>query len=174
MQLRDEQELRIQEGCLVLPDGRLPVVGDLADPVILGVHRAAAARDGQTVADAPAYIPRDVDGELRERLAAGGFVLLVGDSTAGKSRTAFEAVSGTLAGHVLICPSGRDAIAAAVGRAALERRCVLWLDDLERYLGAGGLTASQVGRLLTGQGHHQVISRTPQPGPARRDEATRW
>ena len=37
---------------------------------------------------------------------------------------------------------------------------MLWLDDLERYLGAGGLTAAQVGRLLTGQGHHRVIVAT--------------
>ena len=164
VQRRDEQEMRIQDGCLVLPHGRLPAVGDITDPVTLGVHRAdalpTAASDARAATDAPAYVPRDVDSELRERLAAGGFVLLVGDSTAGKTRTAFEAIGGTLAGHVLICPSDRDVIAAAVGRAALERRCVLWLDDLERYLGAGGLTASQVGRLLTGQGHHRVIVAT--------------
>ena len=119
VQRRDEQELHIQEGCLVLADGRLPAVRDITDPVTLGVHRAAAladtAPDGQAMAGAPAYVPRDIDGELRERLAAGGFVLLVGDSTAGKSRAAFEAVRGTLADHVLICPSGRDAIAVAVG-----------------------------------------------------------
>ena len=164
MQRRDEQEFRIQDGCLVLADGRLPAVGDITDPVTLGVHRAAALPLQRLTArpwpSAPAYVPRDVDGELRERLAAGGFVLLVGDSTAGKSRAAFEAVSGTLAGHVLICPSGRDAIAVAVDRAAQERRCVLWLDDLERYLGAGGLTAAQLGRLLTGEGHHRVIVAT--------------
>lgn len=95
VQRRDEQEMRIQDGCLVLPDGRLPVVGDITDPVTLGVHRAAAlppaAPDGRAAIAAPAYIPRDVDSELRERLAAGGFVLLLGDSTAGKTRAAFEA-----------------------------------------------------------------------------------
>lgn len=164
VQRRDEQEMRIQDGCLVLPHGRLPAVGDITDPVTLGVHRAdvvtPAASDTRAAADAPAYVPRDIDSELRERLASGGFVLLVGDSTADKTRTAFEAIDATLAGHVLICPSDRNAIAAAVGRAALERRCVLWLDDLERYLGAGGLTASQVGRLLAGQGHHRVIVAT--------------
>jgi hypothetical protein len=161
VQRRDEQEFRIQDGCLVLADGRLPAVSDITNPVTLGVHQAAALAGaapggGAARPGAPAYIPRDVDGELRERLAAGGFVLLVGDSTAGKSRAAFEAVSGTLTGHVLICPSGPDAIAVAVDRAAQARRCVLWLDDLERYLGAGGLTAAQLGRLLTGEGHHRV------------------
>ena len=48
----------------------------------------------------------------------------------------------------------------AVDRAAQERSCVLWLDDLEGYLGAGGLTATQLGRLLSGEGHHRVIVAT--------------
>ena len=161
---RDEQEFSVQAGCLVLADGRLPAVRDISDPVRLGVHKAAALIDSApssgTELGAPAYVPRDADAELRERLAAGGFVLLIGDSTAGKTRTAFEAVSGTLPNHVLICPSERDGIAVAVDRAAQERRCVLWLDDLERYLGAGGLTAAQLGRLLTGVGHHRVIVAT--------------
>jgi tetratricopeptide (TPR) repeat protein len=165
VQRRDEHAFRVQEGCLVLADGQLPVVRDITDPVILGVHQATAPADvgpsGRTATPStPTYVPRDVDDKLRELLAAGGFVLLVGDSTAGKSRAAFEAVSGTLTSHVLICPSNRDAIAVVVERAAQERRCVLWLDDLERYLGAGGLTAAQVGRLVSGQGHHRVIVAT--------------
>src|ERR1700683_2062819 len=96
VQRRDEQALHFEGGCLVLPNKRLPAVRDIRDPVTLGVHRAAApvatAPDGPAMTDAPAYIPRDIDGELRERLVAGGFVLLAGDSTAGKSRAAVEAV----------------------------------------------------------------------------------
>jgi tetratricopeptide (TPR) repeat protein len=161
---RDELADRLRGKCLVMADGRLPAVSDITDPVRLGVHpaadRTAVTHDGPAVAGAPVYVPRDVDSELRETLAAGGFVLLVGDSTAGKSRTAFEAVSATLPGHMLICPSDRDVIAAAVDRAARERRCVLWLDGLEHYLGAGGLTAAQLGRLLSGEGHHRVVMAT--------------
>ena len=108
----------------------------------------------------PAYVPRDVDSRLRERLAAGGFVLLVGDSTAGKTRAAFEAMAATLPKHVLVCPSGREAVSVAVTQAAQTRRCVLWLDDLERFLGSGGLTAAQLGRLIIGAGHHRVILAT--------------
>src|SRR5262249_16226062 len=130
----DQQEFRIHDGCLVLANGRLPAVGDISNPVMLGVHGAAVpvAVDaaGPTMPAAPAYVPRDVDGELRERLAAGGFVLLEGDSTAGKSRAAFEAIRAMLSSHVLISPARLDAIAAAVDRAAAERRCVLWLDEL--------------------------------------------
>jgi hypothetical protein len=161
MQHRDELEFRLPDRCLVLADGRLPAVREITNPVVLGVHPAAAAvSDGAGgAAGAPAYVPRDVDEQVRELLAAGGFVLLVGDSTAGKSRAAFEAVS-TLPGHVLICPANREALGVAVDRAAAERRCVLWLDDLERFLGAGGLTPEQLGRLLAGAGHHRVVVAT--------------
>ena len=87
-------------------------------------------------------------------------MLLAGDSTAGKTRAAFEAMTATVADHVLICPASREAIAAAVGRAAQARQCVLWLDDLESYLGIGGLTAAQVGRLASRDRHHRVIIAT--------------
>lgn len=160
-QRRDELEFRLQDGCLVLADGRLPAVRDITNPVVLGVHPAAAAvPDGAGGgAGAPAYVPRDVDGQVRELLAAGGFVLLVGDSAAGKSRAAYEAVS-TLPGHVLICPASWEGLTVAVDRAAAERRCVLWLDDLQRFLGAGGLAPEQLGRLLAGVGHHRVVVAT--------------
>jgi hypothetical protein len=159
---RDDQGFRLQDGCLVLADGRLPSVREITNPVLLGVHQAAAVPATvvpESAAGVPAYVPRDIDGQVREWLAAGGFVLLVGDSTAGKSRAAFEAVS-TLPGHVLICPVNREALGVAVDRAAAERRCVLWLDDLERYLGADGLTPEHLGRLLTGSGHHRVVVAT--------------
>jgi tetratricopeptide (TPR) repeat protein len=164
-QRRDEQDFSVEDGCLVLADGRLPLVSEISDPVQLGVHRAqapvVAAPPGQALpAGAPAYVPRDIDSELRELMATGGFVLLIGDSTAGKSRAAFEAARATLTSHVLIRPAGREAITAAVGRAARERRCVLWLDDLETYLGADGLTTAHTGRLTTGTGHHRVILAT--------------
>jgi hypothetical protein len=47
-----------------------------------------------------------------------------------------------------------------VTQAAQLRRCVLWLDDLERFLGSDGLTAAQLGRLTIGPGHHRVILAT--------------
>jgi hypothetical protein len=158
-QRRTERDFGIQGGCLVRADGPLPAVRQVTDPVVLGVHPAAAAPDGAGRAGVPAYVPRDADGQVRESLAAGGLVLLVGDSAAGKSRLAFEAV-GTLPRHVLICPASRDAPGVAVDQAAAERRRVLWLDDLERFPGAGGLTPEQLGRLLAGSGHHRVVVAT--------------
>ncbi|MGH4008942.1 MAG: tetratricopeptide repeat protein, partial [Pseudonocardiaceae bacterium] len=168
VQRRDEQSWRIEDGCLVLGSGRLPRVREITDPIALGVHPSAPAETvgqgvGQSVPGSrvPPYVPRDVDERLRERLARGGFVILVGHSTAGKSRTAYEAITATLAEHVVIAPDGREALAAAVGKAAQTKRCVLWLNDLEQFLGAGGgLTRTQVSRVLSGAGHHRVIVAT--------------
>jgi tetratricopeptide (TPR) repeat protein len=146
-----------------------PRVREITDPVRLGTHRAVPAEnesaEGESVdpasgAEAPVYIPRDQDGELRELLATCGFVLLVGDSTAGKTRMAFEGMRATLPGHALIAPPGVAAIPLAISRAAEQPRCVLWLDDLERFLGPGGITAADIARLLGGSGQHRVIVAT--------------
>ncbi len=97
----------------------------------------------------PTYVPRDVDDELHRRLAVSGFVLVVGDSTAGKSRAASEAIA-VLPDHVLVVPQNRESMSVAIDKAAGTRRCVLWLDDLENYLCPGGLTRAGVARVLAG------------------------
>jgi tetratricopeptide (TPR) repeat protein len=156
---RREQILRVHHGsAAALADWRPPKVREITDPVRLGTHRAAEPGPGLAAgtAESPAYIPRDLDAELRELLAAGGFVLLVGDSTAGKTRMAFEAMHATLPDHTLIAPDDLAAIPAAISQAADEPWCVLWLDDLERFLGPGGITGADVGR-LTGSAQHRVI-----------------
>jgi hypothetical protein len=70
-----------------------------ADPRRLGVH-AAISVPGAPDGIPPEYVPRDADeGEpgVRARVAAasgaGGFVLLVGGSSVGKTRCAYEAVA---------------------------------------------------------------------------------
>jgi eukaryotic-like serine/threonine-protein kinase len=109
-----------------------------SSPIHGGIQGAAGEALLERV---PAYVIRDVDNELRSRLSISGFVLLVGDSSAGKSRTAYEAIA-TLPDHVLVVPQNRDAVGAALDRAATARRCIVWLDDLENYLGVRGLTRS--------------------------------
>lgn len=155
----------IQESCLTI-DGRLPKVAQVRDPLSLGVHPASAASltgDSEKriiQPRVPAYVPRDADDELRELLAGGGFVLLVGDSTAGKSRTGYEAMAATLPEHTLIAPHDREALPYAFAMAAETPQCVLWLDDLESFLGAGGLTRNKITGLLGGDGQHRVILAT--------------
>lgn len=124
-------------------------VDRILDPVRVGVHPAAAAEtaDGR-MNRTPPFVDRDRLPELRAALDAGGFVLVVGDSAAGKSRLAFEAMRTCLPRHVCVVPERADALAEAVATARLRRPAVLWLDDLERYLGVGGLTRADVAELL--------------------------
>ncbi|MER0240871.1 tetratricopeptide repeat protein [Streptomyces sp. HSW2009] len=67
-------------------------------------------------------------------------VLVVGDSTAGKTRAAFEALRATLPGHRVLAPAvgvELPGVVEAIDGSGLE--CVVWLDDMEKYLGPGGL-----------------------------------
>ncbi len=152
-------------GCLVLPSGQLPRVREIVDPIMLGVHPSSPVDGirgpaGEPLPErVPAYVPRDVDDELARRLSASGFVVLVGDSAAGKSRAAYQAML-TLPNHVLIVPRDRASLPAALDKAAAMRRCVLWLDDLEGYLGSGGLTRAGIAGLLSGKRAHRVVVAT--------------
>jgi len=160
---------------ILMPGGKLPRVRDVADPISVGVRPAAprplAARPSPRPGPGrggragrgdrvPLYVRRDVDEVLRPALTASGFVLLVGDATAGKTRTAYEAMRAVLPGHLFIAPSDADGVAAAVAAAAGLRDCVLWLDDLPLFLGPGGLTRKAIAELLDGPGHHRVILAT--------------
>jgi hypothetical protein len=69
-------------------------VDRLVDPVRLGVHPAEALERGGTADRVPPFIPRDRLPEVESALREGGFLLLTGDSTAGKTRLAFEALRG--------------------------------------------------------------------------------
>lgn len=107
-------------------------VSKLTDPIRLGVHPAAVL-EGTRV---PPFVQRDRLPDLENALATDGFVLVVGDSTAGKTRLAYESMRISLPRYLCIRPETPDALPAAVALAKRKRRSVLWLDDLERYLGA--------------------------------------
>jgi eukaryotic-like serine/threonine-protein kinase len=88
-----ERSRQIGDELLVDGRGRLPRVGDIVDPTIVGVHRAAALTVGDSSsAHTPPFIPRDCSAELEDAVRHGGFVLVIGESAAGKSRAAFEAI----------------------------------------------------------------------------------
>jgi hypothetical protein len=106
-------------------------------------------------------VPREVDDAefgIRAKVEAaahnGGFVLLVGGSSVGKTRCAFEAVKTLLPDWWLVHPAGPpdvDALAQAP-----SPRTVVWLDELERYLdGERGLTGGVVRALLNGP--HPIV-----------------
>jgi len=147
--------------------GGLPSVQDVADPTLLGVHRAEALGHGvrnQSADAVPSYIPRDIDEELRSSVRRGGFTVVVGESTAGKSRAAFEAMRSEIPDHLLAVPSGRELLAVIVARLSDARRAALWLDDLERFLGPGGLTPAMLASLTAPTGGVTLLAtmRTPE------------
>ena len=138
-----------------------------ADPRRLGVH-AAISVPGVPDEVPPEYVPRDVDAAefgVRAKVAAaaerGGFVLLVGGSSVGKTRCAVEAVKALLPDWWLVHPAGPAEVAALA--AAPPPRTVVWLDELQRYLdGEHGLTGGVVRALLNAP-HPAVIIGTLWP-----------
>jgi hypothetical protein len=138
-----------------------------ADPRRLGVH-AAIAVPGFPWEIPPEYVPRDIDAAefgVRAKVAAaaerGGFVLLVGGSSVGKTRCAAEAVKALLPDWWLVHPAGPDQVAALARTPS--PRTVVWLDELQRYLdGERGLTGAVVRALLDAP-HPAVIISTLWP-----------
>ncbi|WP_007513748.1 MULTISPECIES: tetratricopeptide repeat protein [Pseudofrankia] len=138
---------RLLENVWVDRRGRVPRVRDVAEPLFVGVHRAA--RVSSSSGYVPTFVRRDRSDALEAAVRRGGFVLVVGDSTAGKTRAAFEATRRCLPDHAFVFPDHQPgSIRSAVAAARDERRCVLWLDDLERYLGSGGLSVHHLHELL--------------------------
>src|SRR5262249_34938625 len=116
---RDDQLSTLAEGCLANADGTLKTVQDFADPVLLGVHEAVALTwlDAQSaLGRVPTYVRREIDDELRQSMAAAGFVLVTGPSAAGKSWTAYEALREAVPGHRLIAPGSKKYLPAAIAR----------------------------------------------------------
>ena len=153
-----------------MASARCPAAGirvSQADPRRLGVQ-AAISVPGASGEVPPEYVPRDADAAefgVRAKVAAaaqrGGFVLLVGGSSVGKTRCAFEAVTALLPDWWLVHPTGPGEIAALA--AAPTPRTVVWLDELESYLdGEYGLTGGVI-RMLLNQGHSAVIIGTLWP-----------
>ena len=132
-----------------------------ADLRRLGVH-AAISVPGIPDEVPPEYVLRDVDSAghgVRAKVAAatqrGGFVLLVGGSSVGKTRCAFEAVRAVLPDWWLVHPA-RPTEVVALARTPVPQM-VVWLDELQRFFdGEHGLTGGVV-RALLGAPHPAVI-----------------
>ena len=115
----------VQDAEMARPPGAVRV-GE-ADLRRLGVH-AAISVPGVPDEVPPEYVPRDVDAAesgVRAKVAAaaerGGFVLLVGGSSVGKTRCAVEAVRALLPDWWLVHPAGPAEVAAlAAGAAAAD------------------------------------------------------
>ena len=158
-----------------------------ADPRLLGVH-AAISMPGVPDEVLPEYVPRDVDAvesgvwaKVTAAAERGGFVLLVGGSSVGKTRCAAEAVRMLLPDWWLVHPADPAEVAALA--AAPPTRTVVWLDELQNYLaGEQGLTGGMVRALLSAPGPVVLIGTlwpdryhayTPAPSPGGPDPHAR-
>ncbi|GAA2326585.1 hypothetical protein [Dactylosporangium salmoneum] len=96
----------------------------------------------------PVYVRRDFDDRLRAAVTSGCFLLLVGSSSVGKTRSAFEAIRACVPDWRLVHPPDADAV-RALAQSPL-RRTVVWLDELQRFLGNQGITGATMRALRAG------------------------
>ncbi|MGP9017705.1 tetratricopeptide repeat protein [Streptomyces sp. BR1] len=129
---------------------RLDVLGQPCVSGITPVEAGVALGEGGTLT---AYVERDIDSVLRKRVRlageSGGALLLMGDSAAGKTRALYEAMRAELPGHSFVRPAHPAEVAQLVlDIAAASQPCVLWLDELHRYLEGRCLGVREIGQLL--------------------------
>ncbi|GAA3294992.1 hypothetical protein Dvina_41330 [Dactylosporangium vinaceum] len=123
---------------------------DAASPRDLGIHSAIG--DPAAADDLPEYVERDFDFGLRAALATDGsnrgrFVVLVGGSSTGKTRSLYEAVMAVAPNWWLIHPSETDELLQL--RHDPPSQTVFWLDELQRYLGGRPhLSSACIGALM--------------------------
>ncbi|MGN6254966.1 MAG: hypothetical protein ACTHO8_08315 [Solirubrobacterales bacterium] len=113
------------------------------DPVVdLGLRRSAlagrAARLGAS-GPLPPYVHGEIDRRLDDALAEYGFVLVTGNSLAGKSRAAFEAIRRLRPRAEVLTPEDpatlRQLLMLDPPLLDTWRPIVVWLDDLRRFTG---------------------------------------
>ena len=145
------------DGRALTQEGVPAAAADVLEPGLFGVHTAVASEiRGDPL---PEYLPRHCDAELDiacdESVAEGRrLVLIVGDSAAGKSRSAAEAIHRhpTLGARRLVVPLLDGGLNRLLDAVSLDGTLV-WLDDLDKHV-ARGLDTATCHRLLD---HYDVV-----------------
>jgi hypothetical protein len=84
---------------------------------------------------------------------------VAGDSTAGKSRSAFEVARQVFPERRLIVPTKRESLKALLTFGVDLRDAIIWLDDLDNYLSPEGLSVDLLDRILAaGDGSVTVLA----------------
>lgn len=166
-----EKALTVTASMADTPDGgRLRTVRAVrvaaADPLLLGIRAAehppqATKKAGKQHPGLPQYVHRDKHSYLFEQVLAarkrGGFVLLVGQPVAGKSRLAYEVVNKLVGRWRLRVPATLDELHSWTQNPRSLRRTVVWLEDLRPFLaGESGLTRRML-RDLVHSGHRVLV-----------------
>jgi tetratricopeptide (TPR) repeat protein len=97
------------------------------------------------------YIKRDQQDELEKSVGPGKAVLVVGHSMSGKTRLVAHVVKRKFPDAPLVAVETGNALKELFNGGLDPAGTVVWLDDLERFLGADGLTVNLLNRLTTGR-----------------------
>jgi hypothetical protein len=140
----------------------------MAVPRELGIHRAVAAAPGGD--ELPAYVKREFDFALRTALASklperGNFVVMVGGSSTGKTRSLYEAIYELVPDWWMIQPA--EAAELLDWKNSPPRDAVFWLDELHHYLGGDPPLTAECVRALVKHGNLVVGTLWP-------DQYARW
>jgi anti-anti-sigma factor len=134
-----------------LPHGALRRVGEV-DANDVGAAQALTPDRLVPASAVASYVPRPEDEEIRSLLRSQEpFVLVIGGSRVGKSRSAYEAARTLFPHRQLVIPEKPRSLDVILQLdPPLEAgEVVVWLDDLEEYLGNDGLTMNGLDALAT-------------------------
>jgi tetratricopeptide (TPR) repeat protein len=142
---QDDTRSQLVEQRVAVPGGRhgrrrLPLVHS----VRLDQLRVHAAR-----VQVP-FIKRDQQRKLEEVVGRGKAALVVGHSMSGKTRLAAEVIKHKFSDAQLLSAESGKKLRELFDGELDPTGIVVWLDDLERFLGEDGLTVGLLNRLTTG------------------------
>ncbi|MFF5287816.1 tetratricopeptide repeat protein [Paractinoplanes globisporus] len=119
----------------------------------LGIHSAITTPDA--IDELPTYVERDFDFRLRAALAPnvdrGPFVVMLGSSSTGKTRSLYEAVREMYPDWWLIQPPHAGYLLELKNDP--PGRTVFWLDELQQYLGGREPLTAECVRTLIRRGN---------------------
>jgi hypothetical protein len=129
------------------------------------IYAASDVAQVVELSDLTPYVERAHDHRLREALRTGQgnqLLILVGDSSTGKTRACYEAVCAELPGWPVLRPTSRDELLTLL-EAGVKPGTVLWLNETQHYI--RGPRGADVGialhRLLdtpSGAGTQRVVA----------------
>jgi tetratricopeptide (TPR) repeat protein len=100
----------------------------------------------QTILVIP-YIHRDEEETIRAHLRAKRPVLLIGSSMVGKTKMAARVITEEFSSWPVAIPDSKTALADLDAKDVTLHDSVIWLDDIDRLIGAGGITDGALRRL---------------------------
>jgi Tetratricopeptide repeat len=145
-------------------------------------------RDVQTLdRDLPTFVGRDRGPEItswmRRARDNGGFLVVVGNSSVGKTRLLYETARDVLPDFVVLAPDlGNGDLVNSIAKAAtfpLPPKLIVWLDELQRFLDGPYLTPGSI-PITAAAVRHLLLVRERVSGPehpdtlATRANLARW